>query len=149
MPDPSRTIREFGVALLARPDEMMLEVGATGELLVARIRVVVAGLLLLLPLVNNLAGGTVAVTRGAVGVMVSYPTIRPISSTRSSLIEMSRVARQPGTVTDRTPDEEVSTPNCRRSRMSRASSSERASPSFLTSQSSGNKIPGGGTISRA
>lgn len=62
MPDPSRTIREFGVALLARPDEMMLEVGATGELLVARIRVVVAGLLLLLPLVNNLAGGTVAET---------------------------------------------------------------------------------------
>ena len=40
----------------------MLEVGATGELLVARIRVVVAGLLLLLPLVNNLTGGTVAET---------------------------------------------------------------------------------------
>lgn len=62
MPDATRTIREFGAALLARPDEMMLEVGATGELLVARIRVVVAGLLLLLPLVNNLTGGTVAET---------------------------------------------------------------------------------------
>lgn len=62
MPDATRPIREFGAALLARPDEMMLEIGATGELLVARIRVVVAGLLLLLPLVNNLTGGTVTET---------------------------------------------------------------------------------------
>jgi diguanylate cyclase (GGDEF)-like protein len=62
MPDATSTLRKFRSALLARPDEMMLEVGATGELLVARIRVVVAGLLLLLPLVNNLTGGTVAET---------------------------------------------------------------------------------------
>lgn len=62
MPDATSTLRELRDALLARPDEMMLEVGATGELLVARIRVVVAGLLLLLPLVNNLTGGTVTET---------------------------------------------------------------------------------------
>ncbi|TWI09173.1 GGDEF domain-containing protein [Aerolutibacter ruishenii] len=62
MSDATRSLRKLGDALLARPDEMMLEIGATGELLVARIRVVVAGLLLLLPLVNNLAGGTVAET---------------------------------------------------------------------------------------
>jgi two-component system cell cycle response regulator len=46
-------------ALLARPDEIMLEVGASGELLVARLRAVIAGLLLLLPLANVLGGGTV------------------------------------------------------------------------------------------
>lgn len=62
MADGTSTLSEMRSALFAQPDEMMLEVGATGELLVARIRVVVAGLLLLLPLVNNLTGGTVAET---------------------------------------------------------------------------------------
>jgi two-component system cell cycle response regulator len=46
-------------ALLSRPDEIMLEVGASGELLVARLRAIVAALLLLLPLGNVLGGGTV------------------------------------------------------------------------------------------
>lgn len=46
-------------ALLARPDELMLESGAGGELVVARLRALVAGLLLLLPLANTLAGGSI------------------------------------------------------------------------------------------
>jgi diguanylate cyclase (GGDEF)-like protein len=46
-------------ALLSRPDEIMLEVGASGELLVARLRAIIATLLLLLPLANVLGGGTV------------------------------------------------------------------------------------------
>ncbi|MDQ3205863.1 MAG: GGDEF domain-containing protein [Pseudomonadota bacterium] len=46
-------------ALLARPDELMLEAGAGGELVVARLRALVAGLLLLLPLANTLAGGSI------------------------------------------------------------------------------------------
>ncbi|HZX78402.1 GGDEF domain-containing protein [Lysobacter sp.] len=46
-------------ALLARPDEIMLEIGAGGELMVARLRVVIAALLLVLPLANVLGGGSV------------------------------------------------------------------------------------------
>src|SRR5690606_29887718 len=44
--------------LAARPDWIVLELGAGGELLVARVRLVVAALLLLLPLVNILTGGS-------------------------------------------------------------------------------------------
>lgn len=51
--------RDIAISLLGRPDEVMLEVGASGELLVARLRVAVAALLLLLPLLNMLWGGTV------------------------------------------------------------------------------------------
>ena len=51
--------RDIASSLLGRPDEVMLEVGASGELLVARLRVVVAALLLLLPLLNAASGGTV------------------------------------------------------------------------------------------
>jgi len=51
--------RDIATSLLGRPDEVMLEVGASGELLVARLRVAVAALLLLLPLCNMLWGGTV------------------------------------------------------------------------------------------
>ena len=47
---------DIATSLLARPDEVMLEVGAGGELLVARLRVVIAALLLLLPLVNAVDG---------------------------------------------------------------------------------------------
>lgn len=53
------TIEDLAVALRERPDEILLEVGAGGELLVARLRLVVALLLLLLPLLNLIAGGTV------------------------------------------------------------------------------------------
>lgn len=57
-----RSFRSIAVALSSRPDEMMLGVGASGELLVARLRVVIAGALLLLPLVNALGGGTIRET---------------------------------------------------------------------------------------
>lgn len=47
----SRDLRE-------RPDEIMLEIGAGGELLVARFRVIASALLLLLPITNLLFGGS-------------------------------------------------------------------------------------------
>jgi len=49
--DLSRSLRE-------RPDEIMLEIGAGGELLVARIRVAAISLLFLLPITNLLLGGS-------------------------------------------------------------------------------------------
>jgi diguanylate cyclase (GGDEF)-like protein len=52
-----RHYTEILQALITRPDEVMLEVGASGELLVARLRVVVAAMLLLLPLANAATGG--------------------------------------------------------------------------------------------
>lgn len=60
--DSIRSAREIVTRLLARPDEILLEVGAGGELLVARMRVIIAALLLLLPLVNALGGGRVQET---------------------------------------------------------------------------------------
>ncbi|MCJ0825469.1 GGDEF domain-containing protein [Luteimonas sp. 50] len=45
--------------LLVRPDEIMLELGAGGELLVARLRAWLSALILLLPLVNAAGGGDV------------------------------------------------------------------------------------------
>ncbi len=73
--DPLRpSLRDIFTGLLARPDEIMLEIGAGGELLVARLRVMVAALLLLLPLANALTGGsfneTVIGLAGAVFVNV-------------------------------------------------------------------------------
>jgi diguanylate cyclase (GGDEF)-like protein len=44
-------------ALREPPDEVMLEIGAGGEILLARLRLVVATFLLLLPLINHLSGG--------------------------------------------------------------------------------------------
>ncbi|MFD0739266.1 diguanylate cyclase domain-containing protein [Lysobacter koreensis] len=58
----SRKISDIVAALLSRPDEIMLEVGASGELLVARLRAVIAALLLLLPLAHALGGGSVRET---------------------------------------------------------------------------------------
>ena len=55
--DGSRNFRGMIGALLSRPDEIMLAAGASGELLVARLRMLLATLLLLLPLTNALAGG--------------------------------------------------------------------------------------------
>lgn len=55
----SRSFTETVASLFKRPDEIMLEVGAGGELLVARLRAVLAGMLLLLPLANILGGGTI------------------------------------------------------------------------------------------
>lgn len=42
--------------LLSRPDEVMLDLGAGGELLVARVRALLSALILLLPLVAGLSG---------------------------------------------------------------------------------------------
>ncbi|GAB2496842.1 GGDEF domain-containing protein [Arenimonas alkanexedens] len=52
------TINDLSASLREPPDEILLEVGAGGELLVAHLRVGVASLLLLLPLVNLMTGGT-------------------------------------------------------------------------------------------
>ena len=52
-----RHYTEILETLVTRPDEVMLEVGSGGELLVARLRVVVAAMLLLLPLANAITGG--------------------------------------------------------------------------------------------
>ena len=46
----SRTVRD-------RPDEIVLDIGAGGELLVARIRLCAVALLMLMPLINLLTGG--------------------------------------------------------------------------------------------
>src|SRR5690606_7620073 len=57
--------------LAARPDWVVLARGAGGELLVARVRLVVAALLLLLPLVNILTGGSLDETLvGLAGAIV-------------------------------------------------------------------------------
>jgi len=62
------TLEDLVNSLRERPDEIVLEVGAGGELLVARLRVAVAFLLILLPLLNYLTGGTVMEsTAGLVG----------------------------------------------------------------------------------
>jgi len=53
------TFDDLAHALRERPDEILLEIGAGGELLVARLRLLVSGLLILLPLLNYLSGGTV------------------------------------------------------------------------------------------
>jgi diguanylate cyclase (GGDEF)-like protein len=47
---------------LSRPDEMMLELGAGGELLVARLRAVLSALVLLLPLAGALTGADASET---------------------------------------------------------------------------------------
>ena len=60
-------LREIATALMARPDEILLEVGAGGELLVARLRAVIAVALLMLPLINAAGGGGVRETMIGVG----------------------------------------------------------------------------------
>ncbi|WP_363798168.1 GGDEF domain-containing protein [Lysobacter firmicutimachus] len=55
-------LRSVVLALLVRPDEIMLEIGAGGELLVARLRALLAAMLLLLPLFNAIGGDSVKET---------------------------------------------------------------------------------------
>ncbi len=55
-----QTLRELSNTMRDRPDEIVLDIGAGGELLVARIRVVATLLLMLMPLINILTGGGVA-----------------------------------------------------------------------------------------
>jgi diguanylate cyclase (GGDEF)-like protein len=57
-----RHIRDTFRLLFAQPDEVMREVGSGGELIVARLRAVIALLLLLLPLINAAGGGSVRET---------------------------------------------------------------------------------------
>lgn len=64
----ARGVRQTVSALLSQPDEVMLEVGAGGELLVARFRVLIAALLLLLPLVHSLGGGSIRDTVAGLAV---------------------------------------------------------------------------------
>jgi diguanylate cyclase (GGDEF)-like protein len=54
-----QTLRELSNTVRDRPDEIVLDIGAGGELLVARIRVVATLLLMLMPLINLLTGGGV------------------------------------------------------------------------------------------
>ena len=60
-------LREIATALMARPDEILLEVGAGGELLVARLRAVIAVALLMLPLIIAAGGGGVRETMIGLG----------------------------------------------------------------------------------
>ncbi|GGA67786.1 hypothetical protein GCM10011521_02380 [Arenimonas soli] len=68
------TLDDLASALRERPDDLLLEIGAGGELLVARLRVFVACLLLLLPVLNWLLGGqaneSLAGLAGATGVLL-------------------------------------------------------------------------------
>ena len=66
-----RSFQGIVTALLSRPDEIMLEVGAAGELLAARMRAVIATALLLLPLAHALAGGTIQQTLIGLAAAVS------------------------------------------------------------------------------
>ena len=54
-----QTLHELSNTVRDRPDEIVLDIGAGGELLVARIRVVATLLLMLMPLINLLTGGGV------------------------------------------------------------------------------------------
>lgn len=54
----SRTwLRQHAAQVWARPDELMQNFGAGGELLVARVRAVLSALILLLPLLHGISGG--------------------------------------------------------------------------------------------
>jgi two-component system cell cycle response regulator len=83
----SDTLGDLAAALRERPDDILLEVAAGGELLVARLRAGLAVLLLGLPLLNHLAGGpmreTLAGLAGVVLVLVlSHVWLRLAGSER-------------------------------------------------------------------
>jgi diguanylate cyclase (GGDEF)-like protein len=64
--------RDFWRRLQSRPDALMLELGAGGELLVARLRAVLSLAMLLLPLINLLTGGKYSETMiGLSGVVLA------------------------------------------------------------------------------
>ncbi len=60
--EPKSRLGSLLTTLLARPDEVMLELGAGGELLVARLRAALSALILLLPLVGAATGAEVGET---------------------------------------------------------------------------------------
>ena len=65
--------RDIWPRLLERPDALMLELGAGGELLVAQLRAGLSLVLLLLPLVNVLTGeySPSEMTAGMLGVVLA------------------------------------------------------------------------------
>ncbi len=72
MASPTRGRESLASRLLARPDEVMLEAGAGGELLVARIRALLSALVLLLPLIAAAAGASIReVLAGLVGAVIA------------------------------------------------------------------------------
>ena len=72
MPNLPYSLSDFCRRLLARPDALMLELGAGGELVVARIRALLSMVLLLLPLANLLMGGKYSESMiGLVGVVLT------------------------------------------------------------------------------
>lgn len=70
MQAPAQWLRDIGTTLWSRPDELMLELGAGGELLVARIRAFLSALILLLPLINAAAGARIGETVIGLGAAV-------------------------------------------------------------------------------
>lgn len=59
MPGTRQPIAEKFGQIFSRPDEIMLEVGASGELFTAKLRMVVSALLLLFPLLNAMSGDSI------------------------------------------------------------------------------------------
>lgn len=64
-------LRGIGATLLSRPDELMLELGASGELLVARVRALLSALVLLLPLINAASGAPIGETVIGLGAAIA------------------------------------------------------------------------------
>lgn len=72
MTDGMSGLRDFWQRLRVRPDALMLELGAGGELLVARLRAVLSLLMLSMPLINLLSGGKYRETMiGLFGVVLA------------------------------------------------------------------------------
>jgi two-component system cell cycle response regulator len=66
------TVRDLQRSLFERPDDLMLDIGAGGELLLARLRAAISLLLFLLPLLNWLTDGTLQETlAGLTGVILA------------------------------------------------------------------------------
>jgi diguanylate cyclase (GGDEF)-like protein len=63
-------LKDLVRALLARPDELMLELGAGGELLVARLRALLSAIALLLPLASAATGASASETIIGLGAVV-------------------------------------------------------------------------------
>lgn len=72
MASPTGELGSLASRLLAPPDEVMLEAGAGGELLVARMRALLSALLLLLPLIAAAGGAPIReVLAGLAGAVVA------------------------------------------------------------------------------
>jgi diguanylate cyclase (GGDEF)-like protein len=65
-----RWLKDLFAALLSHPDELMLELGAGGELLVARLRALLSAIALLLPLASAATGASASETIIGLGAVV-------------------------------------------------------------------------------